>query len=437
MNTTNSILLLLKTATVPFVCLFACLMTACDKRGQERSIHPNQSYTPPRAPQLEEHLPEDSVYPVVALVIGVRVYDKLVDLSNPNNDADLISDRLKSLSYDVILTKDPDVEQIALAVSVFREKLKKTPRSLGLVYFAGHGFTHAGQTWLAAKNCDAEGAALDSKGRSARNGRIEHINASPGLTSDHSKQLAGSVKGGYPLNTILDCKRDAEGGLLVFLDCCRTTRSGLPDIAPGRTLPLGRTQIIYSVSPGQNAIDGPAGGNSPFAFQLASLLKQKDGLKFSMLTEQLCKRVSAATRGEQVPYPEGPALYGKLGTVSTMDFSEPFPANSSRPFKNMQSPALVPSAFPLPDSIVAGTRYASSPRYIKSMICGLVQRALKTPIGAHFAAETREKIMTLQQSFGQSSPDGVLTDEQLFKLGVPLTHEEIIAAAEEIGGENW
>ncbi|MGV3659066.1 MAG: caspase family protein [Prosthecobacter sp.] len=390
---------------------------------------------------MEDHLPQDTVCPVVALVIGVRAYDKLVDLSNPNNDADLISNALKSQSYDVILVQDPDFEQIALAVNVFREKLRKTARALGLVYFAGHGFTHAGQTWLAAKNCDAEGAVLRSAGRGARNGQIEHIAASPGTSAHppaqaHLTPSTASPAGSYPLNAVLDCKRDAEGGLLVFLDCCRTTRSGLPDIATGSLLPHGRTQIVYSASPGQPASDGPPGGNSPFAAQLAGLLKSRDGLTFAQLTEQLCKNVFAATLGEQDPYLEGRSLYGKLGVASTMDVSEPFPLSSSRSVRSMPSPTWAPSAFLLPDSIVAGTQHAASPRYIKSMICGLVQHALKIPIGEHSAAETREKIMALQQSFGQS-PDGVLTDEQLFKLGVPATSEQIIGAALKIGGENW
>src|SRR5688572_12299931 len=77
----------------------------------------------------------------IALVIGNSSYGgDLPKLANPANDADLMTDRLKKLNFDVIQVKDADLATMNRSIRDFGDKLLAGgPQAVGLFFYAGHG----------------------------------------------------------------------------------------------------------------------------------------------------------------------------------------------------------------------------------------------------------------------------------------------------------
>ena len=73
----------------------------------------------------------------VALVIGIGKYDHIKELENPENDANDMTDALKSIDF--VVTKKLNVKRADMkhAVLDFEEVIE--PGDMALFYFAGHG----------------------------------------------------------------------------------------------------------------------------------------------------------------------------------------------------------------------------------------------------------------------------------------------------------
>jgi hypothetical protein len=83
----------------------------------------------------------------IALVIGNANYLG-EPLRNPVNDARLLRTTLTSLGFEVIERTDLDAEGMKTAFQDFGARLRETPGSVGLFYFAGHGVQFKGVNYL-------------------------------------------------------------------------------------------------------------------------------------------------------------------------------------------------------------------------------------------------------------------------------------------------
>lgn len=103
----------------------------------------------------------------IALVIGNARYAS-APLINPVNDARLLRSTLGTLGFEVIEHTDLDAEGMKAALRDFGARLRETPGSAGLFYFAGHGIQIKGVNYLLpvggtyASEADVEGSAINA-----------------------------------------------------------------------------------------------------------------------------------------------------------------------------------------------------------------------------------------------------------------------------------
>jgi TPR repeat protein/formylglycine-generating enzyme required for sulfatase activity len=228
----------------------------------------------------------------VALVIGNSAYQHTAKLSNPRNDALLISRTLRKLGFSVIEKTDLTQRDMKFAITEFGEKLEQAGSdAVGLFYYAGHGIQANGVNYLIPVD-----AKLDKR---------SHLDVF-----------------GVNANWVLGQMEAAKNPVnLMFLDACRDNpfgRSWTRGITNGLArmdAPRG-SKIAYATRPGKIAIDGK-GANSPYTSALAKTMV-KPGLTLNDVFIKTRNLVMASTKGKQVPWEEG-------GLTSRFYFIPPLP----------------------------------------------------------------------------------------------------------------
>jgi uncharacterized caspase-like protein len=233
----------------------------------------------------------------VALVIGESRYEELPVLANPAKDARDIDRLLGDLGFDVDRVLNADGDELREAIARFEDEAKDA--DVALVYYSGHGIEAKGQNFIAPTDTDL--SSPETAGRSM-------IAVQPIL--DRLTRLA-------PVSIVLldACRSDPfPPGQMILLpgDTAPTpvaaqglaaVRGPMPVVAArGAADPdsLG-TVIGFSASPGEPALDGPAGENSPYA---AALLKHfaAGGYSFGDVMTMVSEEVYLETRAKQLPW---------------------------------------------------------------------------------------------------------------------------------------
>jgi uncharacterized caspase-like protein len=180
----------------------------------------------------------------VAFVVGDGAYKNVATLPNPAVDAKSMAKLLRNVGFDVVqgsnLTRDRMTEKLI----DFGKKAEGA--DVALFFYAGHGIAVNGTNYLLPVDAD--------------------------LKSEMDVKLGAAINVDLTLEqTMSDAKVK-----LVFLDACRdnpfaakirsakATRSvnvqtGLAEMKSGEG-----TLIAFATGPGQTALDGEAGTNSPF-----------------------------------------------------------------------------------------------------------------------------------------------------------------------------
>jgi TPR repeat protein len=224
----------------------------------------------------------------VALIVGNGAYVGLPPLANPGADARLLADTLEARGFEVQLALD--VDRSGLLAALARFKVAAVGADVAMFYYSGHGVQIEGVNYL-----------LPISTRVATRGDLDQ----EALT----------------LPAVLNSLEEAGASLgIVVVDACRdnplsdlapapmTTRSVVPRTGLAR-MPVERGMMIaYATAPGQVALDGPPGQNSPFAAALAHFLT-RPGLEIGILFRKVSERVREVTGGAQVPWTEA-ALTG-------------------------------------------------------------------------------------------------------------------------------
>ena len=233
----------------------------------------------------------------VALVVSQSDYETLQDLANPSNDAREIQKLLTDLGFEVSAVADRDRRRLTRELDRFVEDAEEA--DVALIYYSGHGIEAGGANYLVP--VDAADDALD-----AADARL------------------------VPLSTYIDALQRTVPVTIVLLDACRTNPfpagavlrtddepQGLPVTASGLGAPRSVTPmrmtsaaveetfgivIGYAAEPGQVALDGEPGGNSPYAEALARHLGAMSGEEFGQVLRMVAEEVYLKTGGRQRPW---------------------------------------------------------------------------------------------------------------------------------------
>src|ERR1700753_224262 len=217
----------------------------------------------------------------VAFVVGNGAYKNVAQLPNPPLDAKAIAGVLRNVGFEVVegsnLTRDSMTERLL----EFGKKAQGA--DIAVFFYAGHGIAISGTNYLLPIDADIK-PEMDVKLGAAIN--ID-------LTLDQ---------------TMSDAKVK-----LVFLDACRdnpfaakiksntTTRSvsvqsGLAEMKSGEG-----TLIAFATGPGQTALDGHEGTNSPFTRALIDNITQP-GIEIQQAMTKVRAEVNEQTNKGQLPW---------------------------------------------------------------------------------------------------------------------------------------
>jgi hypothetical protein len=216
-----------------------------------------------------------------ALVIGNAAYPGSNRLDNTINDANAISQKLRSMGFTVTTVKDTNRQQLVQAMSQF----KRTAASaeLSLFFYAGHGVQIFGTNYILPTDVDQNDVAQATIQGVSLNSVVENF-------------LPGKTK-------------------LVFLDACRDNplqRSGDRSVSKGLA-PISVAQgtlISYATKDGQTASDGAGAKNSPFTQALLQHLD--DPADIAVVLRKVREKVMLATAGKQQPWEYGSLTGGEL-----------------------------------------------------------------------------------------------------------------------------
>lgn len=212
-----------------------------------------------------------------ALVIGTAQYERARDLANPGHDARDVASRLADLGFVV----HGDEAQIDLTreamLGAIRDFSANLPDgALVVVFLAGHGLAHGGNTYLVPSN---------DSGLISRDDLDAHAVALRALTG----RLAAR----------------AGADSLVIVDAC--SANGLRGDGPGAggagdvvASMDGSLSLFYAAAPGQIAADGE-GRNSPFTSALLKALEAPNR-PLDTLFADVAARMASGSQGTQTPW---------------------------------------------------------------------------------------------------------------------------------------
>ncbi|HEV7600397.1 MAG TPA: caspase family protein [Bradyrhizobium sp.] len=217
----------------------------------------------------------------VAFVVGNGAYKNVQPLPNPPIDAKSMAGVLRNVGFDVVegtnLTRDKMTERLL----EFGKKAQGA--DVALFFYAGHGIAISGTNYLLPIDAD--------------------------IKSEMDVKLGAAIN----IDLTLDQTMGDAKVKLVFLDACRdnpfaakiksnsATRSvnvqtGLAEMKSGEG-----TLIAFATGPGQTALDGQEGTNSPFTRALMANIA-KPGVEIQQAMTQVRAQVNEETSKGQLPW---------------------------------------------------------------------------------------------------------------------------------------
>jgi hypothetical protein len=247
----------------------------------------------------------------VAFVVGNGAYRNVAPLPNPAVDAKSMAAMLRNVGFEVVegtnLTRDKMTERLL----DFGKKAEGA--DVALFFYAGHGIAVNGTNYLLPVDAD--------------------------LKSEMDVKLGAAINVDLTLEqTMADAKVK-----LVFLDACRdnpfaakirsakatrslTVASGLAEMKSGEG-----TLIAFATGPGQTALDGEAGTNSPFTRALMANIAAP-GVEIQQAMTKVRAQVNEETNKNQLPW-------GHTNLIGTV-YLNPAAARIGEPVEAANTPAV-------------------------------------------------------------------------------------------------
>jgi hypothetical protein len=235
--------------------------------------------------------------PRIALVIGMAKYQNIPALGNTVNDATAVSEKLKTLGFEVHLSIDQPLASLVETINDFSFRAETS--DIAIVYYAGHGVELNGENFL---------IPVDIKIT-----KPEQI-ASQAITL---KMLLKSVENARKLRVvILDSCRNNPFADWPMQEVAKATDADFQtgEVTKLRTGGLATPSVdrgmlvVYAAKEGQVALDGE-GGHSPFARALLDELPERN-VEIGMMFRKVRDEVMAETKNKQEPH-----FYGSLSGV--------------------------------------------------------------------------------------------------------------------------
>src|SRR3977135_4504630 len=217
----------------------------------------------------------------VAFVVGNGTYKNVTPLPNPPIDATSMAGLLRNAGFDFVevnnLTRDKMTERLL-------EFGKKTQGAgVAVFFYAGHGIAISGTNYLLPVDAD--------------------------IKSEMDVKLGAAIN----IDLTLDQTMSDAKVKLVFLDACRdnpfaakiksnsatrsvSVQSGLAEMKSGEG-----TLIAFATGPGQTALDGQEGTNSPFTRALLANLTEP-GVEIQQAMTKVRAQVNEETSKGQLPW---------------------------------------------------------------------------------------------------------------------------------------
>jgi uncharacterized caspase-like protein len=216
----------------------------------------------------------------VAFVVGNGAYKNVAQLPNPPIDAKAIAGVLRNVGFEVVegtnLTRDKMTEKLL----DFGKRAQGA--DVALFFYAGHGIAIDGVNYLLPIDAD--------------------------IKSEMDVKLGAAIN----IDVTLDQTMGDSKVKLVFLDACRdnpfaakikstATRSvsvqqGLAEMKSGEG-----TLIAFATGPGQTALDGQEGTNSPFTRALMAHITEP-GVEIQQAMTEVRAQVNEETNKGQLPW---------------------------------------------------------------------------------------------------------------------------------------
>jgi uncharacterized caspase-like protein len=216
----------------------------------------------------------------VAFVVGNGAYKNVAQLPNPPLDAKAMAGVLRNVGFEVVegtnLTRDKMTEKLL----DFGKRAQGA--DVAVFYYAGHGIAISGTNYLLPVDAD--------------------------IKSEMDVKLGAAIN----IDLTLDQTMGDAKVKLVFLDACRdnpfaakikqtATRSvavgqGLAEMKSGEG-----TLIAFATGPGQTALDGTDGQNSPFTRALIKHIAEP-GVEIQQAMTEVRAQVNDETNKGQLPW---------------------------------------------------------------------------------------------------------------------------------------
>jgi hypothetical protein len=215
--------------------------------------------------------------PGVALVIGNSRYNWEAALPNVNRDVADVARAFQALGLTTDLVQDADRNTMVRALDKFASAARGA--SFAAFYFAGHGASWDKDTFLVPVDADLSDPSV--------------------------------VKTLLPVPAVARAIQGAANRLLVFDNCRNNPADGWRQrealitanvtkfTAASAALNGPNALVLFSTAPGRVAVDGPAGGNSPFAAMLLRQLSAR-AVDLQTLPARLRRDLLIATDGQQM-----------------------------------------------------------------------------------------------------------------------------------------
>jgi len=255
----------------------------------------------------------------VAFVVGNSAYRNVAPLPNPAVDEKSMAKLLRNVGFDVVeganLTRDKMTEKLL----EFGRKAEGA--DVALFFYAGHGIAINGSNYLVPVDAD--------------------------LKSEMDVTLGAAINVDLTLEqTMADAKVK-----LVFLDACRdnpfaakirsakatrsvNVQSGLAEMKSGEG-----TLIAFATGPGQTALDGEAGTNSPFTRALMANIAAP-GVEIQQAMTRVRAQVNEETGKNQLPWGHtnliGTVYLNPAGAAGEVAQAPNMPAVASGPVSEVE-----------------------------------------------------------------------------------------------------
>jgi uncharacterized caspase-like protein len=217
----------------------------------------------------------------VAFVVGNGAYKNVAQLPNPPIDAKAMAATLRNVGFEVIEGSNLTRDQMTEKLLDFGRKAQGS--DVAVFYYAGHGIAVGGSNYLLPVDAD--------------------------IKSEMDVKLGAAIN----IDLTLDQTMGDAKVKLVFLDACRdnpfaakiksnsatrsvNVQSGLAEMKSGEG-----TLIAFATGPGQTALDGQEGNNSPFTRALIDNIT-KPGVEIQQAMTSVRAQVNEETHKGQLPW---------------------------------------------------------------------------------------------------------------------------------------